>query len=75
MYFVITNSDGDTNVTPFTKEALEAAIAENYWGEDVTYLEKIPNPTDTNYWGVSVLIIKGDVVVPKPVETVIKYEI
>jgi len=30
---------------------------------------------DPNYWGYNILIIKGDTVVPNPVEVVTEYEI
>ena len=72
-YFIISNSDGDTTVTEMTKPELLLAIEENYWGDRLC-LGDIPRG-DTNYWGESILIIKGKIVTPDPVEVVRKYDI
>jgi len=73
-YFVISNSDGDTTVTEFTKEQLLKAIQENYWGERPPFAG-LPKDEDTNYWGDNILIIKGKVVCPVPEQVVTKYNI
>lgn len=73
-YFTIRNSDGDTRVDEWTKEELEERLEEGYWGK-VTHPDKLPENSDTNYWGNSVLIIRGEVVSPKAVKTVIKLEL
>lgn len=72
-YFVISNSDGDTTVRVLAKETLLKQIEENYWG-DREILNKIPD-SDTNYWGESVVIIKGEIVTPTPIVTVTKFDI
>ena len=73
-YFVISNSEGDTTITPVRKKELLERINEHYWGRR-EYLSEIPQERDTNYWGDGVLIIKGEVVVPTAKEKVIEYEI
>lgn len=73
-YFVIYNSEGDTIVTEFTREKLLEALEENSWGLDINVLSAIKE-RDTNYWGNSILIIKGSIVTPTPKETVVKYDI
>tara|TARA_R100001594_G_scaffold121248_2_gene157050 strand:- start:338 stop:565 length:228 start_codon:yes stop_codon:yes gene_type:complete len=75
MYFVIKNTDGDTIVSSMTKEVLEERLNEDWYGTDVKFLNEIPKNNDTNYWGEDILIIKGDIVTPKPVQTVTEYEI
>ena len=81
MYFVIRNSDGDTQVTSMTKEKLLKRITPDedghiYYGNDVEFisLAGLKVNEDTNYWG-GMLIIKGTVCVPKPVEVVREYEV
>lgn len=74
-YFVITNSDGDTTVEEMTKQELIEAIEEGRWGRERMCLENIPENNDTNYWGESILIIKGKVVRPLPEQVVTKYTI
>ncbi len=73
-YFVITNSDGDTCVDMITEEKLLKRLDEKYWGEDVKFLNEIPT-SDTNYWGETVLIVGGEIVVPKPKEIVVSYNL
>lgn len=73
-YFVVYNGDGDTTVTEFTREKLLEALEENSWGLDINVLSAIKE-RDTNYWGNSILIIKGSIVTPTPKETVVKYDI
>lgn len=73
-YFVIHNGEGDTTVREYTREELLKEIEENAWGRDADFMDKIDD-ADTNYWGGSILIIKGKIVNPKPVEVVTKYEI
>ena len=72
-YFIICNSDGDTTVTEMTKDELLRAIEEEYWGDRVS-LADVPR-NDTNYWGESILIIKGKIVTPQPEQVVTKYKI
>lgn len=72
-YFVICNSNGDTTIHVLDKETLLKGIEENYWGS-MEFLNKIPD-SDTNYWGDSVVIIKGEIVTPTPLITVTKFDI
>jgi hypothetical protein len=72
-YFIITNSDGDTYVDTVTKDELIKRLEENYYG-NVDFLTSAPK-NYTNYWGDGVLIIKGEVVTPNPVEVVTKFNI
>ena len=70
MYFLISNSDGDTHVEPLSeKELLKRLNDEN----GIDFLSELPKEMDTNYWGEGVLIIKGEVVVPKEETVVTKY--
>ena len=73
MYYIISNSYGDTRVRAITKKELEERINDADEGP-IEYLDKIEK-SDTNYWGDGVLIIKGEIIVPKAVETVTKMEV
>jgi hypothetical protein len=77
LYFVISNSDGDTTVYPYTKEALESQLNDPDGSglEGDLSLEDLRKEIDTNYWGDKVLIIKGKVVQQKSVETVTRTEL
>lgn len=72
-YFVILNSEGDTRVEELTKTKLISRLNESYYA-DIEFIEKI-GEKDTNYWGNGMLIIKGEIVVPSPKETVVNWEI
>lgn len=74
-YFVISNGDGDTYISMISKEELLIRLNENYWGEDVVFFDEMPSQRDTNYWGEKVLIIKGEVAVPKAKEVITSYDI
>jgi len=76
MYFIIQNSDGDTTVQQVPKEELARRLTpdkngDNSYGSD-GFLEEIKED-DTNYWGENILIIKGDIVSPKPKDVVKSY--
>jgi hypothetical protein len=63
-YFIIQNNDGDTRVECVTKEILLEGINDDYYGTEA-FLDGCPIENDTNYWGSSILVIKGKVVSPK----------
>lgn len=73
IFIVITTSgDGDIKVDQIHKSDLEKNLKVDedgcchygMLGVDTKILESLTS-TDPNYWGRSILIIKGDVVVPK----------
>lgn len=68
-YFLISNGDGDTYVQQYTQEELLERIS-----HDEGFLKEIKD-CDTNYWGGVPLIIKGEIVIPRPIETVTKLTI
>jgi hypothetical protein len=73
MYFVICNSDGDTRIDMLDGDELERRLNEHYYGERVQFLKAIPDP-DTNYWPENtILIIRGNIVMPQPQEIVTRY--
>jgi len=74
MYYIIKNSDGDTTVDAINKTELLKRIKEGYYGGTGVFKD-LPSQRDTNYWGENLLIIKGTIVEPKPVETVTEYDI
>ena len=76
MYMVISNGEGDTSVRVFTEEELKHALAVNYWG-DVGFVDinDLKDDPDTNYWCDKILIIKGEIVLPKPIEVVTAYQL
>lgn len=73
MYYVIKSGEDGCKVSCLTKEELVNNLNEKYWG-DVKYLEKF-DTNDPNYWGESILIIKGEAIVPKSVKIVESYTV
>ena len=71
-YFWIQSGEDGTTIEQMTGAAVEERAEES----DYTFLSHIPE-NDGGYWtGVedrSVVIIKGDIVLPKPVEQITKY--
>lgn len=79
VYFVIHNSEGDTTVEALTKEELLERLTPDedlnyYYGGNGECLGNIDN-SDTNYWGDSLLIIKGEIVTPTAVKVIEKVDI
>lgn len=75
LYFIISNSDGDTYVEAVEKEILLERIEEGYYGSNKGVLKELPKENDTNYWGENILVIKGKVVSPVAEQVVTKYDI
>lgn len=74
MYHVICTSEDGISVKSMSKDEVEKRLKEEYWGKK-EMLSKLPNDSDPNYWGSSLVIIKGSIVVPQPVKVVEEYKI
>lgn len=75
VYFEISNGDGDLRITVLTREQLEKRIAEHARDCDKppNYLSSVGSP---DRWDDGeMLLIKGRIVRPRPIETVVKYEV
>ncbi len=83
-FFVITNSDGSTFVDKLTEEELLNRLKPeesdgkgkgwfSYYGMP-GFVEKLKE-SETNSWGNKILIIKGEIIVPKPKKIVEEYEV
>ncbi len=72
-YFIIHNASGDTTVEKVTKKELLKRINTDcpHYGH-VGFMDRI-EAHDTNYWGGNILIIKGDIVVPKAVTEITEF--
>jgi len=74
-YFVIfCSEDGETCVTQLEQDELLRRLSDNYYGTSA-FLPGIGNANPA-YWGDTLLIIKGKVVVPKelPAQPVFEVE-
>lgn len=75
MLFIITNSDGDTRVTPQTEEQFLKELNNGDYGSNPVFLTNL-NQEDTNYWPEgAILLIRGEIIQPKPVKLVESYEL
>ena len=74
MYYVIRNSDGETHVEEVNEKTLKQRLSDKYYGE-VGFLYRIGTDTDTSCWGDNILIIKGEAIMPRPVQTVTEYKL
>ncbi len=69
MYFVIRCSeDGDITLSQFDKSTLERHLTEEYWGPNVQIL--VPPARLNLQEAAGIYIIKGELVIPKPVKVV-----
>lgn len=74
-YFLIHSGEDGGSAEKLSKEELLNRITENYYGEDAKILNEVPEDGNMEYWGDSILIIKGEIVTPEPVELVKSYDI
>ena len=70
-YFVIhATEDGDVHITPLSKDELEARLNDQYWG-DAKIFDCVPDLA----LNAGLIIVKGEVVVPRSVKVVEKVEL
>lgn len=74
-YFVITSDEDGGHVDCLDKATLLERLDDDYYGSEVKFLSTMPKKDELNYWGYDAIIICGDIVSPKAVEVVKKYEI
>lgn len=78
-YFILTSGEDGISISMISKSALEKGLKQNDFGDNVKFLDHVP-PIDKGCWEQdedenTVLIIKGEIVVPKPVQKVTEYEV
>jgi len=73
-YFVICqDDDGEVFVDKLTKEQLLEHLNEYYWGDSEIFSD-LPD-FDLAAWHSGLLIIKGEIVVPRAVEKITSFEV
>lgn len=67
---ILSNEDGETRIEQLERDVLLKRLNEGYWGdlEFVTDLEDVSN--DPAYWGRRALLVEGQLVAPRPEQTV-----
>lgn len=69
------NEDGDApSVTNMSADELREKLKENYWGERPTFAQPGQN-VNGDHSGAVLVIIKGEIVVPKPVQVATEWEL
>ena len=79
-YFILTSSEDGISIETMSKEDMEKSLRKNEWGSKVKFLKQVPEIDKGCFWlengeEDAVLIIKGEIIVPKPVKTVTEYEL
>lgn len=82
-YFLIRSGESGIHITQMTEETLLDRITPDsegyhyYGNKPLIFLDHIP-PCDSGYWEASeesIVIIKGDFVIPKPVTVATRYNL
>lgn len=74
-YFIIAQTEDGINISePLSKEEVLRRVEEKYYG-NIPILNRMPLMIDSSLYDNGLIIIKGDIVMPKPVQTVTKYDI
>lgn len=78
-YFVITSDEDGVNVRGFDERALLKALAPDTYGDREIrgpFLEKLPEISKGNFWQADgVVIIKGEIIIPKEKKTITEFEV
>ncbi len=79
------SEDGDKTIHRMTKRIFLSRLKDEYWGPDPKFLERghllpaapradLPETSDLGSF-VGLVIIDGDITVPKPVQVITEYEL
>lgn len=75
-YFVISTGEDGASIECIDKDDLLSRLDKGYhYGKKEFLTTEVTNEGDFMYLGESLLIIKGEIVTPKPVEVVKKWEV
>ena len=75
-YFMITRTEDGFFVQKFSKKDLLIELDEERdYEEPLNFLKDIPDELDIDRWPTGRIIIKGEIIIPKPVKIVEEYEI
>lgn len=74
-YFIIYNSCDGVYMENCTEQVLLERLNEDYWGPNMRFLPSMPLKSNPDNWGECVVIIKGAIKTPKPIEVVTTYNI
>jgi hypothetical protein len=82
-YFILTSGEDGTDISLVDEAELLKRITpdkhgETYYGSDITFLSGVPRNDKGSWYDVpegSVLIIRGEIVVPKTKAVAVKYEL
>jgi hypothetical protein len=75
-YTIITSDEDGVRIQQMSKAQLERELANDYWGEDMVWVDRMPDRTDPQEWGSigSIgVIIRGEIVTPEAETTVTKW--
>ena len=73
-YYLIYFGEDGVTVEEMTKEKLEKQLNNNEY-EGTSFLDNATNEPNSEYLSHVAIIIKGEIITPKPVEVVKTYEI
>ena len=74
MYIVFASSEDGLTITRHSREELLKKLNEKHWG-DTEISEYLPVENDPNYWGKTIVILKGKVVRPEEKTTATEFDI
>lgn len=74
-YYVISAGPDGISIREFSKDRIVKDLTEEGGIDESSVLTKMPNNSDPNEWGEAILIIKGNIVIPRTVTIVTRYDI
>jgi len=74
-YFVISSSEDGVTIEQVEAQELLERLNVDWWGSDPVLSPRLPRESDPARWPPSLVIIKGEVQVPHPKQTVVEWEL
>ena len=76
-YFLVSNSDGETSIGIVDAHELAVGLADGDFGSAPRFADRLPRSlNDTREFPEgTMLLIKGEIVVPQPVQVAMAYEV
>lgn len=74
-YYVIQSTEDGIRIEQVAEAELTRRLNGEWYGGGVRWADKMPAETDPNYWSGASVIIKGELVTPKPVSVTTEWKL
>lgn len=69
------SEDGEVSASFWDKFSLLEKLNEHYWGRNVEFVESLSTENDSTEWSNKLLILKGEIIIPKAKNVITEFQI